>query len=138
MGVGTGSYRGIAGAHYNRMHFLAGRRAWRIDKGSRFGRSDNVMVLETVAVERVSAPPFNIADSVIGLKKRVPNVWFAFLNNFVNQLGLKPVDQAPKPRWEKGSRAMYVELSFSDQAGLMADPEFQETCKLYPRLPPPR
>jgi hypothetical protein len=33
---------GTAGAHYNRMHFLAGRRAWRIDNGVIFGlASDN-------------------------------------------------------------------------------------------------
>ena len=127
---------GTAGTHYNRMHFLAGRRAWRIDNGSVFGLSNNVMVLETVAVERFSAEVFNIADSVLALEKRLPNVWLAFLNNFVNQMGLKPVDQALKPRWKKDSRAMHIELSLANQVGLMGDPEFLDAYKLYPHLLP--
>ena len=127
---------GTVGAHYNRMHSLAGRRAWRIDKGSMFGLSNNVTVLETVAVERFSAQAFNIADSVIGLEKRLPNVWLAFLNNFVNQMGFTPVDQALKPRWKKDSPAMHIELSFANQANLMGDPEFQDANKLYPLLLP--
>jgi hypothetical protein len=120
----------------NRMHFLAGRRAWRIDMGSAFGLSNDVMVLETVAIERFSDEAFNIADSLIGLEKRLPNVWLAFLNNFVNQMGLKPVDQAPKSRWKKDSRATHIELSFGNQVGLMGDPEFLDAYKLYTRLLP--
>ena len=134
--VGGAVLGGTAGAHYNRMHFLAGRRAWRIDNGSVFGFANNVMVLETVAVERFSAQAFNIADSVIGLEKKLPNVWLAFLNNFVNQTGLKPVDQVPKPRWKKDSRAMHIELSFANQFGLMGDSEFLDAYRLYPNLLP--
>jgi len=48
---------GTAGVHYNRMHFLAGRRSWRISEGSVFGVSGNVIVLETVAAERFSPRP---------------------------------------------------------------------------------
>jgi hypothetical protein len=69
---GLGPIVGLAATHYNRMHFLAGRRAWRIDNGSVFGLSNDVMVLETAAVERFSAHVFNAADSVIGLEKRFP------------------------------------------------------------------
>jgi len=126
----------IGGAHYNRMHFLAGRRAWRIDNGSVFGLSNDVMVLETAAVERFSAHVFNMADSVIGLEKRLPNVWLSFLNNFVNQMGLKPVDQALKPRWKKDMGAMHIELSFTNQVNLMGDPEFVDANKLYLSLLP--
>jgi len=126
----------IGGAHYNRMHFLAGRRAWRIDNGSVFGLSNDVMVLETAAVERFSAHVFNMADSVIGLEKRLPNVWLSFLNNFVNQMGLKPVDQAPKPRWKKDMGAMHIELPFTNQVNLMGDPEFVDANKLYLSLLP--
>jgi hypothetical protein len=134
--LGGGAGAAISAVHYNRMHFLAGRRAWRIDNGSAFGLSNNVMVLETVAVERFSAEVFNIADSVIGLEKKLPNVWLAFLNNFVNLMGLKPVDQALKPRWKKDSRAMHIELSLANQFSLMSDPEFLDAYKLYPHLLP--
>jgi hypothetical protein len=143
--AGSGTFVGptlsaVAGAtvapHYNRMHFLAGRRAWRIDKGSFFGLSNDVMVLETVAVERLSAYAFGIADVVIGLEKRVPDIWLTFLNNFVKQRGLTPVDQTPKPGWKLENRAMHVELSFDDQANLMGDPEFNDAAKLYLDLLP--
>jgi hypothetical protein len=130
-----GAVAGIGGAaHYNRMHFLAGRRAWRIDNGSVFGLSDNVMVLETSAVERFSAEVYNVADSVIGMEKKLPDVWLAFLNNFVDLNGLKRVDQAQKPRWKKASRAMYCRFSFDDYLGLRGDPEFLNAYKLYPRI----
>jgi len=134
--VGGAVLGGTVGAHYNRMHFLAGRRAWRIDNGSVFGLPDDVMVLETVAVERFSAEAYNFADSVVGLEKRLPDVWLAFLNNFVNQMGLNPVDQAQKPRWKKESRAMHIELSFANIYGLMGDPEFVDASKLYLSLLP--
>jgi hypothetical protein len=136
--IGGAVLGGTAGAHYNRMHFLAGRRSWRIDRGSLFGLSNDVTVLETVAVERFSSQTFNIADAVIGLEKRVPDVWFAFLDNFVNQMHLKPVDQVLRPRWKKGTRAVRIGLSFSNQAGLMADPEFQDANSYYPLLLPSR
>jgi hypothetical protein len=59
----------------------------------------------------------------------------AFLNNFVDHLGLKTVDQAQKPRWKKKSRAMYYQLSFGNAiVGLMGDPEFLNVYKLYPRI----
>src|SRR5262249_52508412 len=125
-----------AAVHYNRMHFLAGRRAWRIDNGSVFGLSNGVIVLETAAVERLSAHVFRMADVVIGLEKRVPDIWLAFLNNFVNKNGLKPVDQTPKPRWKKESGAMHIELKFGDQAGLTGDSEFMDANRLYLSLLP--
>jgi hypothetical protein len=135
IGVLEGAVLGAtAGSHYNRMHFLAGRRAWRVDSGSVFGLSNTVMVLETVAVERFSAQVYDIADSVIGLEKRLPNVWLSFLNNFVNQTGLKHVDQALKPQWKKDSRAMYYQHAFGNVVGLMGDPEFLDVYKLYPRI----
>lgn len=132
----SGFVVGYAATHYNRMHFLAGRRAWRIDKGSVFGLSNDVMVLETAAVERLSAYPFEIADSLIGLEKKVPPIWLAFLNNFVIKLGLKPVGQTLKPRWKIESRAMHIELKFRDQGGLMRDSEFIDASQLYLSLLP--
>jgi hypothetical protein len=142
----------------NRMHFLAGRRAWYIGRDSLFGLSNDVTVLETAAVERFSSQAFNIADSVIGLEKRVPDVWYAFLDNFIHQMSFKPVDQVLKPRWKRSSRAVYSEmagsrataaaynngravhigLSFSTQLHMTSDPEFQDANRLYSRLLPSR
>jgi hypothetical protein len=121
---------------YNRMHFLAGRRAWRIGEGSVFGLPNNVMVLETVAVERLSAEPYRIADQTIGIEKRVPDVWLPFLNNFVNLNGLRPVDQILKPRWKKDSGAMYIQLAYDSLSGLRGDPEFLDADRLYSALLP--
>jgi hypothetical protein len=125
-----------AGSDGNRMHFLAGRRAWRIGAGSVFGLSNSVIVLETVAVERLSAEPYKLADATIGIEKRVPDVWLPFLNNFVNQNGLRPVDQPIKPRWKKDSRAMYIQLKFDSLTGLQGDPEFLDVNRLYMAILP--
>jgi hypothetical protein len=127
---------GSSGTDYNRMHFLAGRRAWRIGEGSVFGLSNAVVVLETAAVERFSAEPYRAADATIGIEKRVPDVWLPFLNNFVNQNGLRPVDQILKPRWQKASRAMYIQLKFDSLTGLRGDPEFLDVNRLYAAILP--
>jgi hypothetical protein len=137
--LGVGGALGIgatAGVHYNRMHFLAGRRSWRISDGTVFGLSGSVIVLETVAVERFSATPFRTVNAIIGLEAKVPDVWIAFLNNFVNKKGLKVVTQTLKARWINKARADYVQLTFDDTGDLAADPEFQDAYKLYPTILP--
>jgi hypothetical protein len=130
--VGTG-----ATVHYNRMHFLAGRRSWRIGDGGVFGLSSNVIVFETVALERFSALAYRTADAVIGLESRVPNVWIALLNNFVNKKGLTVVPQTLKPRWKSKNRVDYLQLSFGDLEDvgpMVADPEVQDVLRLYPTI----
>jgi hypothetical protein len=125
-----------AGVHYNRMHFLAGRRSWRIGEGSVFGVPGNVIVFETVAVERFSASAYSTADAVIGLEEKIPDVWIALLNNFVNKKGLKVVPQKLKPRWINRSRVDYLTLSFEDFPRMVAEPEYLDVYKLYPTILP--
>jgi hypothetical protein len=122
---------GGAAVHYNRMHFLAGRRSWRIGDGRIFDLSPHVNVLETVAVERFSAQAYNAANSVTGLESRVPDIWIALLNNFVNKKGLTVVPQTLQPRWKNKTRVDYLQLSFSNAAKLMAEPEYFDVYRLY-------
>jgi hypothetical protein len=127
---------GFTAVHYNRMHFLAGRRSWRIGEGSVFGVSGNVIVLETVAVERFSAAVYNTADWIADLEGKIPWVWIALLNNFVNMKNLKVVPQKLKARWTNKSRVEYVQLSFDGFGPLVADPEFQDLYRLYDTILP--
>jgi hypothetical protein len=87
----------------NRMHFLAGRRAWRVGLGGDFGLSNDVGVLETVAVERFSHVGFAVGDAVMGIEKRVPAIWLAFLNNFINSNALTPATWCRS----RGGRSMF-------------------------------
>ena len=133
LGVTLGLGATVA-VHYNRMHFLAGRRSWRISDGAVFGLSGNVIVLETVALERFSAAAYRTANAVIDLESRIPDVWIALLNNFVNKKGLTVVPQTLKPRWKSKKRVDYLQLSFAGIVGAMAEPEFQDVYRLYPTI----
>ena len=127
---------GAASTHYNRMHFLAGRRSWRVGPGSDFGVSGNVFVLETVAVERFSANVYRLANVMKDLEAEIPNVWIAMLNNFANKNGLTVVTPSLKPRWQRKARVDYVQLEFDKLGEMLADPEFQDTFRLYPTILP--
>ncbi len=134
--INIGGIGATANIPWNRRHFLAGRRGWRIGDGSVFGLSSKVIVLETVAVERFSSQEYNIADWIIGLETKVPDVWLAFLNNFVNMNGCNPIDQALKPNWTKAKRSMYVQLSFDSLDILRSNQEFIDAYKLFPNILP--
>jgi hypothetical protein len=137
--LGLGGALGLGatvGVHYNRMHFLAGRRSWRIGQGTVFGLSGNVIVFETVAVERFSATAYSTADSVIGLESKIPDVWIALLNNFVNKRGLTVAPQTLKARWKSKARVDYLQLSFNGFIPMLAEPEFQDVYRLYPTILP--
>jgi hypothetical protein len=51
-------------------------------------------------------------------------------------MGLKPVDQALKPRWKKDMGAVHIELSFGNKDRLMGESEFMDVSKLYLSLLP--
>lgn len=126
----------LAGVHYNRMHFLAGRRAWRVGEGALFGLANDVLVLETIAVERFSAEFFRAADGALGLEDALPNVWIALLYNFIGQNGLVPVDQPLKPGWQSRIYAKYIVSSFSSFEDLKGDREFRDAYRLFPDILP--
>jgi hypothetical protein len=132
-----GAAGGFTAAHYNRMHFLAGRRSWRISPGNVFGVQGNVIVLETIAAERFSAHAYNIGDAVIGLEKAIPDVWIALLNNFVTQNGFTVVPQPLGPRWVSRNRVDYLQLAFPSLGAMKADAEFAKANALYPTILPP-
>jgi hypothetical protein len=132
-----GAIGGAAATHYNRMHFLAGRRSWRISPGNVFGLTGDVIVLETIAAERFSAQAYNIGDAVMGLEKAIPDVWIALLNNFVTQNGLTVVSQPLGPRWVSRNRVDYIQLAFASLGAMRADAEFAKAYALYPTILPP-
>lgn len=127
---------GAVGVHYNRMHFLAGKRSWRIGAGDLFGMKGDVMVLETVAIERFAARPFMTVDAIAGLESKIADVWIAMLDNFVSLKGLRPVAQPLKPGWQRRNRVDYVFHSFGSANALYANPEFQDVFKLYRTILP--
>jgi hypothetical protein len=140
----------------NRMHFLAGRRAWRIDTLAAFGEnpSDYVsapsLMLETSAVERFSNTAFTIGDAVVGFEKRIPPVWIALLENFVAQnaaLGLKAQTRSVPLRsgWKSSRSAFpavgsgsvsFFEDAFTDLPAVQADFEFVDVKRLFPEILP--
>ena len=136
MASAGGGLSGAAAVHYNRMHFLAGRRSWRIGEGPIFGASRDVIILETIAVERFSAHVYDLADSVVDLETKLPDVWISLLNNFVRISGYPAVLQTPKPRWKDKNRVNYIQLTFDSLKALKADLEFVDAYKLYPTILP--
>lgn len=136
--VGNAVVAGAAAAHFNRLHFLAGRRSWRISEGTVFDPDlkDDVIILETAAVERFSSRAYSTADSVIGVRSKVPDIWIAFLNNFVKKQGLPVYVQTLKPGWKRKNWATYLQLSFESFAQLRAAREYRDLYKLYPTLDP--
>ena len=134
--IGSAALFGRPAMQYNRMHFLAGRRSWRIGEGSLFGVPGGVFVFETVAVERFSSAIYDTADAVLGLESKIPDVWIALLNNFVNMKVLTVVPQKLKPFWKNDDRVDYLTLSFDGLGALVAEPEFKDAYRLYPTILP--
>ena len=122
----------------NRMHFLAGRRSWRLDDGKNFEVDGDVLVLETTAVERFSHTAYKRADSVLGMEAAVPDIWIAFLNNFVEMRGLARVSQPGRAGWMNKNGCDYYVRSFGDTKSLGGDAEFaqQKRLKLFKTLLP--
>ncbi len=114
----------------NRMHFLAGRRSWRLDDGKSFEVDGDVLVLETIAVERFSHKAYMRADSVLGLESAVPDIWIAMLNNFVTKRILVRVPQRLRPGWKNKNGIDYYVKSFDDEASLTGDIEFAQQKRL--------
>jgi hypothetical protein len=153
----------VAGAavHYNRMHFLAGRRSWRVGDGKTFGvapadvetfgvgpanivstgiEGGDIFVLETIAVERFSARPFQIAGGA--LENKIPDIWVANLNNFIQKNGLtrlkwKPHKRDRKTGWEeRQSIDFFRKTDFKDLSSLKAHAEFLDAYPLFPTILP--
>jgi len=114
----------------NRMHFLAGRRSWRLDDGKSFEVDGDVLVLETIAVERFSHKAYMRADAVLGLESAVPDIWIAMLNNFVAKRTLVRVPQRLRPGWKNKNGIDYYVKSFDDEASLTGDIEFAQQKRL--------
>ena len=114
----------------NRMHFLAGRRSWRLDDGKSFEVDGDVLVLETAAVERFSHKAYMRADAVLGLESAVPDIWIAMLNNFVAKRTLVRVPQRLRPGWMNKNGIDYYIKSFDDEAALSGDIEFAQQKRL--------
>jgi hypothetical protein len=114
----------------NRMHFLAGRRSWRLDDGKSFEVDGDVLVLETIAVERFSHKAYMRADALLGLEKAVPDIWIAMLNNFITKRTLVRVPQRLRPGWMNKNGIDYYIKSFDDEAALSGDIEFAQQKRL--------
>ncbi|MPZ31310.1 MAG: hypothetical protein GEV13_09990 [Rhodospirillales bacterium] len=134
VGLGGALLSGGAAVHVNRLHFLAGRRSWRIGEGAVFDPDlkDDAIILETAAVERFSSRAYSTADSVIDLQNKVPDICIAFLNNFVDKQGLPVFVQTLKPGWKRKNWANYLQLPFESFAQLRAAREYADLIQALP------
>ena len=114
----------------NRMHFLAGRRSWRLDDGKNFEVDGDVLVVETCAVERFSHKSYVRADSVLGLQAAIPDVWVAMLTNFVRMKALVQVPQRLRPGWKNKEGIDYYAKSFASFDALASDVEYAQQKRL--------
>jgi hypothetical protein len=114
----------------NRMHFLAGRRSWRLDDGKNFEVDGDVLVVETCAVERFSHQSYVRADSVLGLQASIPDVWVAMLTNFVRMKALVLVPQRRRPGWENKEGIDYYAKTFDSFDALASDVEYAQQKRL--------
>ena len=114
----------------NRMHFLAGRRSWRLDDGKNFEVDGDVLVLETTAVERFSHKMYMQADPVLGMEDALPDVWIAMLNNFLRMNALVRVPQRRRPGWQNRYDIDYYVNSFDSFESLASDAEFAQQRRL--------
>jgi len=151
-GVAGAIVGGVVAVEINRKHFLAGRRSWRVDDAAAFGHSpsdfhspgsSNILMLETVAVERLSNKAFMVGDYALGLEKSIPNIWIANLENFVRKKGLKALPiLTPQPDdvWQKTplNWVRYYSNKFADFGALSASKQFTDMKPLYPTILPPR
>ncbi|HEY3653819.1 MAG TPA: hypothetical protein VGL34_02430 [Steroidobacteraceae bacterium] len=150
-GTQGGVFGGTAGVDVNRFHFLAGRRSWCLDTAKTFGQytgdfaarsNEDILILETGAVERFSHPAFLTGDYVAQFEQRIPPVWMANLENFVRMNGLKtrrittprPVDRD----WRLGGVGAVTTLKnrFKTLAALQASPQLRDMIGLYPKILP--
>jgi hypothetical protein len=137
--VASGGVGAFVAVHYNRMHFLAGRRSWRVGEGGMFEESQDALVVETVAVERFSAKVFRTADAVLGLEKAIPEIWIANLTNFINSNGLAVLASAKKSSgsWVTRDPVCYFVQTYDNLFYLQGSMEFQRAYRLYPTILPP-
>jgi len=124
----------------NRMHFLAGRRSWRIDDGKNFEVDGDVMVLETSAIERFSHDRYKQADAVLKVEDALPDIWCSMCDNYVRMNALVRVPQRLRPGWQTKYGADYYVKSYSNFEALAGDAEFaqQKRLGLFKTLLPPR
>jgi len=122
----------------NRMHFLAGRRSWRLHDGKNFEVDGGVLVLGTCAIERVSHRAYQLADRPLGLEAALIPVWTSMLKNFVKMKALVKFPQRLRPGWEREDHIYWYTKSFDSLEALTRDREFaqQKRMNLYKTLLP--
>jgi hypothetical protein len=141
VGAGAGGILGgTIGGHYNRMHFLAGRRSWVVADASEFGISgEGLVVLETAAVERFSAVPYELMGDA--LESKVPLIWGALLRNFAIKNNLEVMwfslfeNYMPPWSYNRGVYS-YFNNDLADAGALKADKEFGLAAKIHAGLLP--
>jgi hypothetical protein len=133
--VVAGIVGSVIGVHDNRLHFLAGRRSWRVGEGPIFGIANGLFVLETIAVERFSARCYQVAGDA--LEDQIPNIWAANLNNFIKMKGLTRVPQPSRKLWKQRMDVdFYQQKNLKDLSALKADPEFIDAYPLFRTILP--
>ncbi len=134
---------GAVAVDINRHHFLAGRRAWRLDHAHNFVPDglpspfpDDAYILETSAMERFSEHAFWLAKPL--LEHSVVYVWCNLLGNFLRQFQgrlLAPSEWPLEPGWQTDGRTGSHWIRTEGGEGTVKGTrDFAELRRLYPRL----
>jgi hypothetical protein len=70
------------------------------------------------------------------LESKIPDIWIALLNNFVDKKGFTVVPQTLKPRWKNKNRVDYLQLSYGSLPDIVAEPEYWDVYRLYSTIMP--
>jgi hypothetical protein len=136
VGTSAAVTAGVASFQANTLHFLAGRRSWRLDAAAAFGVEGDFLILETAALERFSCPFYFLNDKPQHMEAKVPPLWNSMLRNFVVMNGVNVAPVAPPPRWEQGllEKTHYWKVNLDSLERVRSDPEFQAAYRLHPNL----
>jgi hypothetical protein len=80
---------------FNKFHFLAGTRSWRVA----YDTNRKEFFVETVTIERFSCWPYEMAEKLHSTRDDILNLWDNLLNNFIKTKVIPGYrfDQVPPP-----------------------------------------
>ncbi len=134
---------GVVAVNVNRHHFLAGRRAWRIDHANNFVPDGtpksfpaDALILETAAMERFSEHLYWLGKPLLDIS--IVWVWSNLMRNFLQHFQARMLSSAEwplEPGWKiDGHTGTHWMRNESSEGNVKGCRDFAELKRLYPRL----